>query len=152
VLSIVIIMLLAQTPPLAAQISAGLPRALELVAIEIPKGAPADARVQWQSPPRAGHARLALRSGAWRGWARIELRARPPVAPAQVASLGPPLPRGTAVVALSRAGAVTISTPARLERSAPIGGRAEARVTATGRLVRGTLLDGPALSIEEVSP
>jgi len=62
-----------------------------------------------------------------------------------------PFPRGQPVTALIRRGRLTISAAGVLERSAPIGQETTVRLRATGRVVRGRLIDSHTVLIE-VSP
>jgi flagella basal body P-ring formation protein FlgA len=62
-----------------------------------------------------------------------------------------PLPRGHMVTALIRRGSLSVSAAGVLERAAPIGQATSVRLRATGRVVRGRLLDSHTVLIE-VSP
>jgi flagella basal body P-ring formation protein FlgA len=59
-----------------------------------------------------------------------------------------PLPRGHQVTALVRRGRLSVSTAGVLERAAPIGEATSVRLRATGRVVRGRLIDSQTVLIE----
>ncbi|HWM88609.1 MAG TPA: flagellar basal body P-ring formation chaperone FlgA [Kofleriaceae bacterium] len=62
-----------------------------------------------------------------------------------------PMPRGHQVTALVRRGRLSISAAGVLERAAPIGQDTTVRLRATGRVVRGRLVDSRTVLLE-VSP
>jgi flagella basal body P-ring formation protein FlgA len=62
-----------------------------------------------------------------------------------------PLPRGHMVTAHIRRGSLSVSAAGVLERAAPIGSATSVRLRATGRVVRGRLVDAQTVVIE-VSP
>jgi flagella basal body P-ring formation protein FlgA len=71
--------------------------------------------------------------------------------PAAALERAAPFPRGHLVTALVRRGRLTISAAGALERPAPVGQPTAVRLRATGRVVRGRLVD-PSTVLVEVSP
>jgi flagella basal body P-ring formation protein FlgA len=71
--------------------------------------------------------------------------------PAGALEQSAPLPRGHEVTALIRRGNLSISAAGTLERPAAIGQATSVRLRATGRVVRGRLIDSHSVLIE-VSP
>lgn len=59
----------------------------------------------------------------------------------------PPIGRGTEITIEARRGGVRIRSAGKLELAARLGTETSARVTATGRIVRGTLVDSTTLIV-----
>ncbi|HTE54147.1 MAG TPA: flagellar basal body P-ring formation chaperone FlgA [Kofleriaceae bacterium] len=124
--------------------------------LDLPAGhviAAADVKVELRPTGAAGAARAATLVGL-EGVVGRALRA--PVAagaavPAAALERAAPLPRGHPVKALVRRGGLSITTYGVLERPAPIGQTTLVRLRATGRVVRGRLIDSDTVLIE-VSP
>jgi flagella basal body P-ring formation protein FlgA len=109
--------------------------------------AEADVRVEMRPAAAGANAAIGGLEGA------VGRALRQPVAagatlPSGALERAAPLPRGHEVTALVRRGRLSISAAAVLERSAAIGQVTTARLRATGRVVRGRLIDSETILIE----
>lgn len=109
----------------------------------------ADVRVELR-PVAAGAAPIAGIEGVIGRALRQPVAAGAPV-PAGALERAAPLPRGHQVTAIVRRGNLAVAAAGVLERAAPIGGPTSVRLHATGRVVRGRLVD-PQTVLVEVSP
>ncbi len=109
----------------------------------------ADVRVE-PRPAAAGAAPIAGIEAVVGRALRQPVAAGAPV-PAGALERAAPLPRGHQVTALVRRGNLAIAAAGVLERAAPIGQPTSVRLHATGRVVRGRLIDSHTVLVE-VSP
>jgi flagella basal body P-ring formation protein FlgA len=109
----------------------------------------ADVRIE-QRPVAAGSDPIAGLEGVVGRALRQPVGAGAPFAAAALERAAP-LPRGHQVTALVRRGNLAIAAGGVLERAAPIGHATSVRLHATGRVVRGRLIDSQTVLVE-VSP
>lgn len=105
-----------------------------------------DVRVELRPAPAANAAMAGVEGVVGRALRR-PVAAGAPV-PAAALERAAPLPRGQDVTAVVRRGRLSITAAGVLERPAPVGQATTVRLRATGRVVRGRLIDSHTVLIE----
>jgi len=134
-----------------ARLAAVLPTVV--AARDLPAGhaiGEADVRVELRPAAAGGPPAIAGLEGVLGRALRQPLAAGAAV-PATALERSAPLPRGHRVTALVRRGRLAITATGVLERPAPVGQPTSVRLRATGRVVRGRLIDSHTVLVE-VSP